>query len=83
MVEQYESLNLALFLRAMSALSFMAGERYVVKLPCVRLIIVGGMLSEVFRGHGHVIRCIQHGVIGLDDRGFCSMVLASSALNLK
>jgi hypothetical protein len=63
-VEQYESVNLALFLRAMSALSFMAGERkrYVVKLPCVRLIIVGGMLSEVFRGHGHVIRCIQHGV---------------------
>jgi hypothetical protein len=68
-VEQYESVNLALFLRAMSALSFMAGERkrYVVKLPCVRLIIVGDMLSLVFRGHGHVIRCIQHGVIGLDD----------------
>ena len=50
MVEQYESLNLALFLRAMSALSFMAGERYVVKLPCVRLFFAGGMLSEVFRG---------------------------------
>jgi hypothetical protein len=48
-------LNLALFLRAMSALSYTVISRVnVVKLPCVRLIVVGGMLSEVFRGHGHV-----------------------------
>ena len=62
MVEQYESLNLALFLRVMSALLFMAGERYVVKLPCVCLIIVGDMLSVVCTViHRHVYTVIHGG----------------------
>ena len=43
----------------------MAGERYVVKLPCVRLIIVGDMLSVVFTViHGHVYTVILRVNVG-------------------
>jgi hypothetical protein len=59
----------------MSALSFMAGERYVVKLPCVRLIIVGGMSSlqgswtclySYFAGERYVVKlpCVRLIIVG-------------------
>jgi hypothetical protein len=71
-VEQYESLNLALFLRAMSALSYTVILRVnVVKLPCICFECLNDRWTE------EMTNFYMHHSLALLTKVFCKMSLTS------